>query len=224
MYETGLFYFFIDEQAMIAFIESLGIWGLVGFIALQILQVVAAPIPGEVTGFVGGYLFGPVMGIVWSTIGLTIGSYIAFALSRYFGRPFVEKFVDKETIAKFDYLLHHKGIFLIFLLFLIPGTPKDFLCYILGLGHLTTLQFLLIGGVGRLFGTILLSVGGDLIRNKEYQLFFLLVFITAVMLIITIIFRKQIERFMRKIHVLHYMKTKTAEAEKRKSRKSQSGH
>jgi uncharacterized membrane protein YdjX (TVP38/TMEM64 family) len=224
MYETGLFYFFIDEQAMIAFIESLGIWGLVGFIALQILQVVAAPIPGEVTGFVGGYLFGPVMGIIWSTIGLTIGSYIAFALSRYFGRPFVEKFVDKETIAKFDYLLHHKGIFLIFLLFLIPGTPKDFLCYILGLGHLTTLQFLLIGGVGRLFGTILLSVGGDLIRNKEYQLFFLLVFITAVMLIITIIFRKQIERFMRKIHVLHYMKTKAAEAEKRKSRKSQSGH
>jgi uncharacterized membrane protein YdjX (TVP38/TMEM64 family) len=201
---------------MIAFIESLGPWGLVGFIVLQIIQVVAAPIPGEVTGFVGGFIYGPVMGIVWSTIGLTIGSLIAFSLSRYFGRPFVERFVNAELITRFDYLLHHKGLSLIFLLFLIPGTPKDMLCYILGLGHLTTLQFLLIGGIGRLFGTILLSVGGDLVRNEEWQMFFLLVFITVAVLILAIIFRKKVERLFRKMHAASYLREKTEAAQKKR--------
>jgi uncharacterized membrane protein YdjX (TVP38/TMEM64 family) len=208
---------------MCAFIESLGPWGFVGFVALQILQVVAAPIPGEVTGFVGGLFFGPVTAVLLSTVGLTIGSYIAFALSRYFGRPFVERFVDAETIQRFDYLLRHKGVSLIFLLFLIPGTPKDLLCYILGLGHLTTMQFLLIGGIGRLFGTALLSVSGDLIRNNEYKLFFLLIFITATVLIIVIIFRKKIERLFRKMHAASYLKEKARAAQKKKSHKPRSG-
>jgi uncharacterized membrane protein YdjX (TVP38/TMEM64 family) len=147
---------------MLHFIDSLGPLGLVGFTFLQVLQAVVSPFPGEVAGFLGGYLCGPVMGVVWSTIGLTIGSYIAFAFGRAFGRPFVERFIDKSILKRFDYLLHHKGAFLIFLLFLIPGLPKDYLCYILGLGHLSTMEFLVIGDIGRLFGTILLTVGGIL--------------------------------------------------------------
>jgi len=63
---------------------------------------------------------------------LTVGSFLAFSLSRFFGRPLTDKFVDAKTMARFDYLLHHKGAFLVFLLFLIPGFPKDYLCYILG--------------------------------------------------------------------------------------------
>jgi len=220
LYETGLITFFLDKEAMCAFIDSLGPWGFVGFVALQAIQVIAAPIPGEVTGFVGGLFFGPVNGLILSTLGLTIGSYIAFALSRYFGRPFVERFVDAETLQRFDYLLHHKGVTLIFLLFLIPGTPKDLLCYILGLGHLTTMQFLLIGGIGRLFGTVLLSISGDLIRKDEYQLFFLMVFITAVFLILTIIYRKKIERLFRKIHALQYIRSKANESAKKKDRRN----
>jgi len=58
-------------------------------------------------------------------------------------------------MARFDFLLHHKGAFLVFLLFLLPGFPKDYLCYILGLGHLPLLTFLWIGATGRLLGTII---------------------------------------------------------------------
>ncbi|MDA8434151.1 MAG: VTT domain-containing protein, partial [Nitrospiraceae bacterium] len=118
LYRTGAFRFFMDRQKVIAFIDSLGPAGFLGFIALQTLQVVAAPIPGEVTGFIGGYLYGPALGIFLSTVGLTVGSLIAFTLSRIFGRPFVEKFVKKQTMEKYDYLLHHKGAFLVFLFFL----------------------------------------------------------------------------------------------------------
>ena len=77
------------------------------------------------TGLIGGFLYGKFLGIVLSTIGLTLGSWAAFSLSRVFGRPLVETFVKKETVDRYDYLLHHKGAFLIFLLFLIPGFPKD---------------------------------------------------------------------------------------------------
>ena len=88
--------------------------------------MVAAPVPGEVTGFVGGMLFGTASGILYSTIGLTLGSWLAFVLARLAGRPLVEMVVKAETIKRYDYVMKHKGLFLAFLLFLIPGFPKDY--------------------------------------------------------------------------------------------------
>ncbi len=209
IYATGLWEFFSSRQRLVAFLDSLGPFAVFGFVALQVLQVVLAPIPGEVTGLIGGYLYGPVVGVIWSTIGLTIGSYAAFALARVFGRPFVEKFVEKSIMKRFDYLLHHKGAFLVFLLFLIPGTPKDYLCYILGLGHLSTTEFLVIGGVGRLFGTILLTVGGDLIRHHQYRQFSLLAGITIIVIMAAMIFKGKLERLFRIWHILSYKKEKS---------------
>jgi len=218
----GLISFFLNKEEMLRFIDSLGPLGLVGFIFLQVLQVVVAPIPGEVTGLIGGYLYGPVMGVVWSTIGLTLGSYIAFALGRVFGRPFVEKFIDKSILKRFDYLLHHKGAFLIFLLFLIPGTPKDYLCYILGLGHLSTTEFLVIGGVGRLFGTILLTVGGDLIRHHHYREFSVLAGLTIIVIFLAMMFKVKLERVFRIWHITTYKKKKAKQNAKREKRHSRS--
>jgi uncharacterized membrane protein YdjX (TVP38/TMEM64 family) len=194
---------------MLHFLDSLGPFAVIGFICLQVLQVVAAPIPGEVTGLLGGFLYGPVLGVVFSTIGLTMGSYIAFALSRAFGRPFVEKFVNKQVVERFDYLLHHRGAFLIFLLFLIPGFPKDYLCYVLGLGHLTTLEFLLIGGFGRLFGTILLTLGGAFLRHDQYARFFILTGVAIAVVLIAMVLRDRIERMLRILHIKSTAKKKT---------------
>jgi len=207
-YETGLIHYFLDKERIIRFLKGFGAFSFVGFILLQALQVVVSPIPGEVTGLLGGYLYGPVLGVLFSTIGLTIGSYIAFALSRTFGRPFVEKFVDRNTIARFDYLLHHKAAFLVFLLFLIPGFPKDYLCYILGLGHLTTVEFLVIGGTGRLFGTILLTLGGSYIKAHQYMRFSLLAGIAIVVVLLALAYRDKIERLFRRWHVYQYYKKK----------------
>lgn len=179
-----------------------------GFILVQSAQVVVAPIPGEVTGLLGGFLYGPLLGVILSTIGLTIGSYIAFALARMFGRPLVDKLVDKRVMKRFDYLLHHKGAFLVFLLFLIPGFPKDYLCYILGLGHLTTTEFLVIGGTGRLFGTILLTLGGDYIRHQRYRSFFILIVVAIIVVFFAMVYRTKIERLFRKWHIIEYKKKK----------------
>jgi uncharacterized membrane protein YdjX (TVP38/TMEM64 family) len=207
-HETHVVEFFLNKEQLTGFIASLGPLGFVGFILLQIAQVVAAPIPGEVTGLLGGYLYGPVLGVVLSTIGLTLGSYLAFAFSRFFGRPFVERFVSKTIIDRFDYLLHHKGAFVVFLLFLIPGFPKDYLCYVLGLGHLSTLEFLVIGGTGRLFGTILLTLGGTYLKHHQYTRFFVLTGVALVVVLVAMAYRDKIERLLRILHVRDYRRKK----------------
>jgi len=202
---------------MLRLLDSLGPLSFIGFILLQAAQVVAAPIPGEVTGLLGGFLYGPFLGVLLSTIGLTLGSFIAFVLARTFGRPFVERFVDKNTMKRFDYLLHHKGAFLVFLLFLIPGFPKDYLCYILGLGHLTVAEFLVIGGTGRLFGTILLTLGGDYIRHHQYGRFSILVGIAIIVVLITMAYRDKLDKLFRKWHIVSYKKKKARRQAERNS-------
>ncbi len=201
LYKTGTFRFFMDKKRIMSFLGSLGPVSFLGFIFLQTLQVVAAPIPGEVTGFIGGYVYGPVLGIFLSTVGLTLGSWGAFTLSRIFGRPFVERFVRKETLDKYDYLLHHKGAFLVFLLFLIPGMPKDLLCYILGLGHLSTKEFLVISTVGRFLGTVLITLGGSYVRHHQYYRFFVLFGIGVVIIFFSMVYKDRLNRLFRIWHV-----------------------
>jgi uncharacterized membrane protein YdjX (TVP38/TMEM64 family) len=191
----------MDRDRVHAFLDSLGPLSFIGFILLQTLQVVAAPVPGEVTGMLGGFLYGPYLGIFLSTIGLTLGSWINFALSKTFGRPFADKFVSKKTMDKYDYLLHHKGAFLVFVLFLIPGFPKDLLCYILGLGHLTTREFLIISTVGRFGGTVLLTLGGTYLRHQQYYRFSVLLGVAIVIIFLSMVYKDKLERLFRIWHI-----------------------
>jgi len=201
LFKAGAFQFFMDRERVRAFLDSLGPLSFLGFILLQALQVVAAPIPGEATGVLGGFLYGPLLGLFLSTIGLTAGSWINFSLSKTFGRPFVDRFVSKKTIDKYDYLLHHKGAFLVFVLFLIPGFPKDILCYIIGLGHLTTREFLLISTVGRFGGTVLLTLGGTYLRHHQYYRFSILLGVAVVIIFLSMVYKDKLERIFRIWHI-----------------------
>ena len=128
LHATGMTDLLTSKNRLVQFIKETRTHAATIFIGLQILQVVAAPLPGEVTGFAGGILFGPLWGVVYSTLGLTIGSWLAFMLARWLGRPIVERLVSRATIVRYDYVMKHKGLLLAFLLFLIPGFPKDILC------------------------------------------------------------------------------------------------
>uniref|UniRef100_A0A7C4AKD5 TVP38/TMEM64 family membrane protein n=1 Tax=Thermodesulfovibrio aggregans TaxID=86166 RepID=A0A7C4AKD5_9BACT len=201
LYKSGLIEFFLNEEKLKIFIKSLGSFGFIGFILIQAFQVVAAPIPGEVTGLLGGYLYGTVIGLFLSTVGLTLGSVIAFLLGRIFGRPFIERVVDPMILNKFDYLLHHKGLFIVFFLFLLPGFPKDYLSYFLGLSKLSVFEFTIIAGIGRLLGTALLSLGGSYLRHQEYEKFLSLVGIALFVMVTVWLFKDKIERILRIWHI-----------------------
>ncbi len=200
LYASGWIQFFFDQARLTRFLESLGMWSFAGFILLQVIQVIAAPIPGELSGFLGGYLYGPFLGVLLNTIGLTIGSIIAFQLSRTFGRPAVNRLVDPKTMARFDFLLHHKGGFLVFLLFLLPGFPKDYLCYILGLGHLSLFEFVVIGASGRLLGTLMLTFGGSFLRQQKYMELSLLAGAAVVIVFLVLIYKDTLERWLKVLH------------------------
>jgi uncharacterized membrane protein YdjX (TVP38/TMEM64 family) len=164
-----LYMLFRDKDKLLNFIRSYP-YDQVIFILVQIIQVVAAPIPGELTGIIGGYLYGPFWGTLYSTIGLTLGSWFAFMLARFFGEPLIENVVKKEVFEKFDHFMEHKGLLVSFLLFLIPGFPKDYLCYIMGVSRIPTGTFIIISTAGRIFGTIMLSIFGNVARNGQYTL------------------------------------------------------
>jgi len=199
LYASNLFDLFINRRHLVSFIKEHRTYAALIFIGLQALQVVAAPVPGEVTGFAGGIIFGPLWGVVYSTIGLTIGSWIAFMLARLLGRPLVERMVSLETIQRYDYVMKHKGLLLAFLMFLIPGFPKDFLSYLLGLGHMRQRDFLLISATGRLLGTVLLTMGGTYFRDARYGALFTVVGVSLAIILLVMIYRDRVEQLLRRV-------------------------
>ena len=218
LFPLGLVKYFTDKQLLLDFIREHRTNAVFIFIGLQTLQVVAAPVPGEVTGFVGGMLFGTVRGVVYSTAGLTLGSWLAFVLARMAGRPFVERVVNPETIKRYDYVMKHKGLFLAFLLFLIPGFPKDYLCYLLGLGHMRQRDFLLVSTSGRMLGTVLLTVEGSFFRDRLYVAFFTVLGLSIAAILIVMVYRETIERWFRKIRAAQLMKHRADSERLRKSK------
>ena len=199
LYAFGLVDLLTDKQRLLAFIKEHRNTAAVTFIGLQVLQVLAAPIPGEVTGFVGGMFFGMGWGILYSTIGLTIGSWLAFMIARLLGRHIIEVVVKPETIKRYDYVMKHKGLFIAFIMFLIPGFPKDLLCYVLGLGHMGQRDFLLISTGGRLLGTTLLTVGGTFFRDERYGALFTITSVSVGLILVAMIYRENIEGWFRRL-------------------------
>ena len=161
-------------------IHSFGPWGPVVFIGVQVFQVVFSPIPRELTGFLGGYVYGAFVATIFSTIGLTVGSFLAFYIGRRLGRPFVEKLIPPVVLDKFDFLITNRGAFLAFILFSVPGFPKDYMCYLLGLSPLGTLTFVLISFLGRIPGTIMLGIQGAGMYKEQYGMVVVLLVVTVI--------------------------------------------
>jgi uncharacterized membrane protein YdjX (TVP38/TMEM64 family) len=193
-----VYLFFGDRHKLLNFIKSYHPYDKVVFIVLQIIQVVAAPIPGELTGIIGGYLYGPFWGTIYSTIGLTLGSWIAFMLARSFGEPLLENVVKKEVFAKFEHFMEHKGLLVSFLLFLIPGFPKDYLCYIMGVSLIPTGTFIIISTTGRIFGTIMLSVMGAFASNGQYTFLTVIIILGIVIFIAAYYYHDNILSFLKR--------------------------
>lgn len=193
-----LYTFFISRKKIVDFVNSFGPLSVVIFIGLQILQVIIAPIPGEVNGFIGGYLYGPVLGTLYSTIGLTIGSWIAFVLARWLGLPFVEKVISPRIIQKYDYFMEHRGILITFILFVIPGFPKDALSYMIGLSHMKTSTFLIVCTAGRLLGTTMLSISGSCARNDQNIAVVTILGISALIVILAYYYHDELLGLVRK--------------------------
>jgi len=159
---------YLDKRFLNDTLQPWGFLAPVIFIGMQALQVVVAPIPGELTGILGGYLFGEWTGLLYSTVGLTVGSMAAFAVGRWLGAHYVQRLVSPEIWRKLGFIVEAEGTILCFVVFLIPGLPKDIACYLFGLSPMPFWVFAAVSTVGRVPGTWVLSAQGAHTASGDY--------------------------------------------------------
>jgi uncharacterized membrane protein YdjX (TVP38/TMEM64 family) len=159
--------FLTDPGAARAYVRGFGAWAPTALVALQALQVVVAPVPGQVLAAVAGYLFGPWWGTLYNVVGVTVGSTAAFWLSRRYGRAYVERTFAADALASFDDLVGRGGATGLFVLFLVPGVPDDALCFVGGLTPIPLWKLVVIAVVGRAPAFFLVNVFGDLLATGD---------------------------------------------------------
>lgn len=151
------------------YIQSFGAAGWLVLLGLQILQVFVAMIPGEVLETGAGYAFGPLWGTVICYVGLAVASALVFGLTRRFGVKLVEVFISREKINELSFLREERTRnLLVFVLFLIPGTPKDLLIYFVGLTNMKLGSFLILSLIARFPSVVSSTVGGTLLAENNY--------------------------------------------------------
>jgi uncharacterized membrane protein YdjX (TVP38/TMEM64 family) len=136
-------------------------YSIFAFLALQVIQVVAFFIPGEVMQIAGGYIYGAFLGGVLTLVGITLGSAIVYGISRRYGKPFIRRIISEKHLDFFDKMLRLGSVnYIVFLLYLIPGIPKDVLAYICGISDITFKNFILYSTIGRIPGIFISSYFG----------------------------------------------------------------
>ena len=155
---------------------------------MNILQVLLAVIPGGPFEIGAGYAFGVVKGSLICDIAMTIASVIIFLFVKKFGLRFVELFVSKEKIESVKFLKSSKrSESIIFLLFLVPGTPKDLLSYLVGLTDMKLSHWIFICGVGRLPAIFLSALSGSALSSARYHLAIILIAAIIMLYVVGII-------------------------------------
>lgn len=174
-------------------VDNNGIWSRFAYMGMVILQVVIAVLPGEPFEIAAGYAFGAVEGSLLCIAASTLGSITVFLLVRYFGVPLVEVFFSEEKLHRIKFLkTTPKRDFIFFIIFMIPGTPKDLLCYFAGLTDIRLSLWLLICSLGRLPSIVTSTVGGDALGTSNYWFAAAVFAITLVISLVGLLFYKKI--------------------------------
>lgn len=184
-----------DPEAFRLWVDSYGVWGRVAFVGMVVLQVLVAFIPGEPVELAAGYAFGVIEGTLLTMAGFLLGSWMVYALVKKFGVRLVEVFFKQNKISEFRFLQNTKKTkIIVFILMIIPGTPKDFLSYFAGLTQLTAGQWLGIVAIARLPSLLTSTVSGDAAGEARYALSAIVLGITILISILGILYYRRLCR------------------------------
>ena len=166
------------------------------YVAAQILQVVLSVIPGQALQFAGGYLFGFLLGLLLSVIGIAIGSALAYYIARILGRDAIHMFFGERKVTEMlDLMNSPKGLIVTFIIFLIPGIPKDLCSYAAGLSNLKLRPYLIVSMIARIPGMLGCLIIGQQVGAGGYTSAAIIAAVALVLLVLGIIFRKKILDF-----------------------------
>lgn len=160
-------------EGQIAFKEKVGnsgVFGMLLLFGLQVAQIFLIIVPGEPIEILAGMCYGSLWGTVFIMVSACIISTTIFLLVRKFGRKFVYDFCDKKKVEKIEnnkvFQNPKKIEFIMLILFLIPGTPKDLLVYVAGLLPIKPLKFIIISTFARFPSVITSTLAGENVAKR----------------------------------------------------------
>lgn len=162
------------------------------FVAIRAFQTVIKIIPAEPLEIGSGVLYGTWGGMLLCMLGTMIGSFVIIALTRAFGRRLVEVFIPVEKINSLRFLQNKKRVYIsLFLVYLLPGTPKDILTYAAGITDIDMKKFLLITGIARIPSILTSTWCGEQLIEQNYTLAIIIFAATTVATVLcSLIYKK----------------------------------
>lgn len=177
------------------FIESLGFFGVFVYILVIVIQIIVAFIPGEPFELLAGIMYGTFGGLLISLIGAFIGSTIVFLLVKKFGKRITNKFFSEEKMQKYKFLNSERNRNrLLFIIFLIPGTPKDLLTYFAPLTPIKYSSYIIITTIARIPSIITSTIAGESILEGDYHIAIIVYGITFLLTIFGILIDNYIQK------------------------------
>ena len=165
LYKTGFFEIATSIDDIRDYIERFSPYSYGLFFMIQLLSVVVAPIPSNVTSLAGAAVFGTLASFLLTFGAVVLGGAIVFALAQMLGRPFVERFVSRRDIDKYLDLIHRKETAFFAMAFLFPGFPDDILCFLAGLTDISFKRFMVLVALCRPWGLLFSCfIGGNAVE------------------------------------------------------------
>ncbi|MDR0500171.1 MAG: TVP38/TMEM64 family protein [Coriobacteriales bacterium] len=188
-----------DEGRMqlIASIQDAGILGVLVCLGLQFVQIVIAFIPGEVTQLAIGAIYGPIGGTLVTALGALISSAFVFFVVRRLGAPFVHSMIGKKHEGILKYFQDSKQLdVIVFILFLIPGLPKDIFTYLVPITDMRATNFLILSTLGRLPAIAASAFIGNAAIQGDYTSAIIVSIVAGGLGILGIVFNGRIMQFV----------------------------
>ncbi len=195
IYQNKLAEFAKDPSRFREWINSYGYFAKLVYVLLCAIQVMLAVIHDGPMQIAGGYAFGPVAGTLLFILGYELGSVVSFLLARRFGRAAVGLFFPEEKYERFFSEIRGRNLYILtFLLYLVPGTPKDMMTYCFGTTKIRLLYFLLISGVARVPAVLLTIMIAQNIVNRNVLMALTVVSVLALLYSIGVLVRRFIKK------------------------------
>lgn len=195
----------IKQEEFKNWIQSQGFKGFLVFLGMQVLQIVVAFIPGEITEILAGAMYGPIFGTLFCSLGIVIATLIIYGLVALIGKPIVEVFVSKSNEKKWKFLRDSQRVEAIFMfVFLLPTTPKDVLIYFAATCKVKLLRIIIISSIVRIPSIMFSTFLGAFLIEGNGTISLIVLLANIVVTIIGLIFTKPIIRFLQ----THFAKSK----------------
>lgn len=192
-YGRELYDLFSDPEQIKIFLSRFNGFDRLAFVGVRAFQTVIKIIPAEPLEIGSGVLYGTWGGLFLCFLGTEIGSLVIIALTKIFGKKIVELFISTEKINSLRFLQDKKTVFrTLFIIYLIPGTPKDILTYAAALTDIDMKKFLLITGIARIPSIISSTLCGDQIMSRNFDIAIIIFAATALLTLVCSFFYKKL--------------------------------